>query len=190
MTPKTAALLTDPHPQCHIVFPYSDDTHITEAVSLFAGAGLSNEEAVILVTTDEHRRAVEQRLAAEGYDVAFLERERRLTIIDAEDLLCEFHRDNVPDAAIFTATISRIIEDARQHSPSGKVRVYGEMVNLLCGHNSIEAAEQLENLWNEAIDVHHIPLLCSYSLDVLRPTAGGMPESLLAAHTHTVSHTS
>lgn len=41
MTPKTAALLADPHPDCHIVYPYTDERLVAGAVSLYTAGGLS-----------------------------------------------------------------------------------------------------------------------------------------------------
>ena len=56
MTAKTVSILTNPHPKSHIVYPYGDDFHIAEAVSIFTAAGLNQDEAVILIMTDEKRR--------------------------------------------------------------------------------------------------------------------------------------
>src|SRR4051812_23714207 len=88
-----------------------------------------------------------------------------------------FHNDTQePDT--FRRVLGIIIESARGHSASGKVRVYGEMVNMLCGHNNVDAAAHLEELWNEVIQAHSVPSLCSYSLSMLPPhTAGTLPRT-------------
>ena len=39
------------------------------------------------------------------------------------------------------AVANKLIETTRRNSPSGKVRLFGEMFNILCGHNNIEAAD-------------------------------------------------
>jgi hypothetical protein len=182
MTPKTTALLSDPHPHCHIVYPYSDESHIAEAVTLFAGSGISNNEAVVLITTDAHRTAIETRLLAEGYDIGLHEREGRLRFIDADNMLCQLYKGETPDRELFQKLADQLIETARQNSRSGKVRLFGEMVNLLCGHNNVEAAAQLEDLWNETIERQDVPLLCSYSLEVLQPHGHTLPNRLAEAH--------
>jgi len=188
MTSKTAALLNDPHPHSHIVLPYTDEDNLTDAVALYAAAGLTNDEAVLLVTTNAHRRAVEEHLKYEGFDVEALQRDGRLSTFDASGLLCEFYNGEMPDADAFMRLVGAMIETARSHSPVGKVRIYGEMVNLLCGHNSIEAAANLEDLWNNVLGLYSVPLLCSYSLQTLPANAAGvLPQRIVDAHSHTAA---
>jgi hypothetical protein len=184
MTPKTAALLADPHPQCHIVYPYTDDRHIAEAVSMYAAAGLSNGETVVLVTTAAHWADIQERLLTEGFDLNGIKREGRLVCHDAAQLLGRFHNGEQTDGEHFTAVIEEIIETGRKNSPVGKVRIYGEMVNLLCGNKSVDAAADLEDLWNAVIERQRVPLLCSYSLDTLRPHCAELPRRLVDVHTH------
>jgi hypothetical protein len=50
---------------------------------------------------------------------------------------------------------------------------------------NLKATERLEQLWNEVIEVHSVPLLCAYSLSGTRPSA--LPESLLACHSHRIA---
>jgi hypothetical protein len=188
VTEKTLSLLSDPHPSCHIVFPYGAEEHLIDAVSLFTASGLKADEAVVLVTTGDHWRMLEQRLTAESFDVNDLEREGRLVIFDASGLLCRFFEADKLDADSFRRVVTEIIAVARTHSPSGKVRVYGEMVNVLCGHNNVDAAGHVEDLWNEVLEANGVPLLCSYSLQMLpAQTGGALPERIEGAHTHTIA---
>ncbi len=45
---------------------------------------------------------------------------------------------------------------------SGRVRVFGEMVELLLRDDNPEAAILLEELWNDSVRRHPITLLCAY----------------------------
>jgi hypothetical protein len=185
MTTKSLSILTDPHPNSHIVYPYGDETHVTEAVGIFAGAGLRDDDAVVLITASERGPAIRRRLANEGLNVEHLEREGRLTFLDAHDLLSQFLLSGSPDTSAFNTLIGDAIAAARSKAPSGRVRLYGEMVNVLCGRNDLEAAAQVEELWNVIVAHHSVPLLCSYSNDLLKPHEHtGMPKRLLEAHTH------
>ena len=67
---------------------------------------------------------------------------------------------------------SALIADARAASRNGRVRVYGEMVNLLWRLGEGEAARRLEALWNEVIQSYAIPLFCAYHLD----EGGSLPD--------------
>ncbi len=76
MNPHSAAILTNPHPCGHIVYPYTDESLVEHAVGLFASAGIRNGEAVILIMTSDHFEPIRLRLRMEGCNVATLERIR------------------------------------------------------------------------------------------------------------------
>jgi len=60
----TSPLLSNPHPSCHIVYPYNDELKAINAVFLFASSELSKGESVILIMGRFPLRAIMQRLAA------------------------------------------------------------------------------------------------------------------------------
>lgn len=185
MTPKTVSILTNPHPHSHIVYPYQDKEHIAEAVGIFAAAGISSNESVVLIATAEKQQAVESRLLADGFNVDELRREGRLIVLEADALLSELLESDQPNPEKFQAIIGDLIVEAKGKAPSGRVRLYGEMVNLLCGKNDLESASILEDLWNQVIETHSVPLLCSYSNHLLEPhESTGLPQRLLDAHSH------
>jgi len=183
MNAKAAAILTDPHPYGHIVYPYTDEALVGQAVALFAGAGLRNGEGVVLVMTAAHRDSITLRLVTEGYDVENLQRSGRLVCILAEDLLSQFMRDGVPDEEIFSAVIENLITTCRAStdSSSGQVRVFGEMVSLLWNAN-LGATISLEEMWNKIIDRNSVSLMCTYALN----GSNGIPDSLHSLHSHSM----
>ena len=73
MSPKSAAILTDPHPCGHIVYPYTDEAQVADAVCLFASARLQKGEAILLVMTADHCDPIRQGLEAQGFDLKQLE---------------------------------------------------------------------------------------------------------------------
>ena len=186
MTAQGTAILTDPHPCGHIVYPYTDEKLLAQAVCLFASAGLSNDEGVILIMAADHCDAICRRLESEGFQVAELEETGQLQCIVAEELMSTFVVGNTLDERLFRTIARSLVERARASTgkgPDGLVRVFGEMVNLLWRTN-ISGAARLEELWNEAIEDHSISLMCTYSLE--GPARQGLPESLMAPHTHAI----
>jgi KaiC/GvpD/RAD55 family RecA-like ATPase len=181
MTPKTAAILDDPHPNLHIVYPCSDQQCIAEVVSAFTVAGLEKEESVVLITTQPHAQAINQELEKAGFDVGRLNDAGQLITVDAEVMLRKLVVDAVPDAVLFKEIIGEMIAAARQFAPSGKVRVFGEMVSLMWTTN-MPATIRMEELWNEVIKTYSVPLLCTYSLDPRAEPA--FPTSLNELHSH------
>lgn len=187
MNTKSVSLLIDPHPSCHIVYPYTDEALLTRALNIYAVHGLTRGEAVILITTQSLREAVERSLSTDGVNVAQAEADRRLVFVDAEQLLSRFMIDGTPDADLFKAIVDTMILEARGGAASRslrKIRVFGEMVSLLWGQNPT-AALRLEELWNDVVEAHSIPLLCTYSLK--NRTESQLPPAFVAAHSHALS---
>jgi hypothetical protein len=70
MTTECTALLVNPHPCAHIVYPYTDVHRVEQAVSLFASSGIRDGEGVILIMTADHCKPIRLRLQREGFNVA------------------------------------------------------------------------------------------------------------------------
>jgi PAS domain S-box-containing protein len=133
------------------------------------------------VLTPPHRDLLLERLAADGLDVGGLQDEGQLLVRDAATLLGSITRDGMPDGTLFATKVGEVIERARSGG-TRKVRVFGEMVNLLWRSNT-PAAIRLEELWNDLIARSELSLFCAYS------TSDGserFPEVLRAAHSHII----
>jgi hypothetical protein len=175
------SILTDAQPRHHIVYPYTGEERITNAVSAFASAGISKGESVVLILADAHHEPIRRTLRTQGFESAELEGSGQLDWISAEELLRTIMPGSTPDEALFKTSVGEIIERARAGSPSGKVRMAGEMVGLLFSEKKLAAAERLEQLWNETIDASSVALLCTYAMNGEQAT---LPESLVRLHTH------
>ena len=178
-------MLAEPLRRDHLVQVYLDERALLDAVVLFATVGLGKAEAVVLVATAPHVEAIRQRLHCQGVEVEDVARWGQLVLLEAEALLARFMVDGMPAAERFEATIAEVIDGARGGGRYRKVRVFGEMVDILWKHN-LPAARRLEELWNEAIRAHGISLFCAYSLagdgDEERP----FPADLRALHSHLI----
>jgi hypothetical protein len=73
MSPKSTAILSNPDARGHIVYPYTDQTQVADAVCLFATAGLQKGDAVLLVMTHDHREPIRRRLEEQGFNLKELE---------------------------------------------------------------------------------------------------------------------
>lgn len=178
--------LAEPLSREHLVHVYRDDSVLVEAVALYAGRGLGKGEGVILVATPEHREAFAERLQAAGFDVKDLESWGQLTMIDAADLLSRFLVGGHVDATLFESILGDIIGGVRGGGRFQRIRVYGEMVDLLWRHNH-PATRRLEELWNEAIAAHSVSLLCGYRVDAAENEAAlELPADLRALHSHLI----
>ncbi len=185
MDPQTARILANPN-HSHIVYSYTDDRRLADAVSFYTNNGLVRGNAVVLVVTDAHRRAIKKYLRAD-FDVDALEASGQLSFCEATEALNAFMVDGKPDPALVKTGIRTHIERARRRDErTGRireVRLFGEVASLLWPADCA-AAEHVENLVNEVIQEYSIPLLCAYS--IRGAGRGQLPESLISAHSHAI----
>lgn len=180
-------VLANPQPSGHIVYPYTTGTQVAEAVTLFAGSGLKRGEAVLLVMKEANRQPIRERLQRQGFDLSELEAAGKLVCEDAEKLLSSFMFNGILDELKFKTIVGNLIENAKKNGaggPGGRVRVFGEMVDLIW-KTHLRSTERLEQLWNDVITKHCVPLLCAYSLTGTKPNA--LPVSLLCCHSEAIS---
>jgi hypothetical protein len=183
MNATGAAILTHPNPCGHIVYPYTSESQFVDAVCLFVGTGLRKGESALLLMQESHCEPIRRHLQESGFDVSELESSGRLTCERAEALLPTFLFDGIIDEYEFKRIAGGLIEKAKAASATGQVRVFGEMVDLLWMPDP-KATQRLEELWNDVIKRHSVPLLCAYALGGSRPDA--LHDSLLACHSAAV----
>jgi hypothetical protein len=184
MNTKAAEILFRPEPCGHIVYPYTDESQLAEAVGLFACAGLGRGEAVLLIMTAPHSAPVLETLRRSGFDVEALQESGQLVCEEAEELLSTFLFDGIVDEHVFKSKISGMIEKAKAKGGPRPVRVFGEMVSLTWRSHQ-QATERLEELWNQVIAEHQVPLLCAYALGGTHRQQ--FPDSLVACHSHALA---
>jgi hypothetical protein len=160
-----SGLLASAGPRDHIVQLYQDQQFLNRAVCRFAAAAIANGEGVILVPTAAHWEAFRPRLEAEGVDVEDSQARGQLTVVDADELLPQFMRDNMPDAPVFLGLAADVIARARGNGRYPKVRWWGEMVNLLWERGDVAASMNLEDQFDRLADDHRIAIFCSFVMD-------------------------
>ena len=158
-------VLVDAAPSDHIVQLYQDEDFLNQAVCLFAGPGFANGESIILFPTLTHWNAMRPRLEAEGVDVqAALER-GQLTVVDANELLPRFLRDGMPHSPVFNDVVGEIVGQARAGGRYQRVRLWGEMVDVLWERGDVAASMSLEDLFDQLGKERDFSIFCSFLMD-------------------------
>jgi len=145
----------------HIVLFYRDEQELTERVGEYLLPAIQDGGVAIVVATPDHRRSFERYLAdaAVGVDVAAA-CVRGYLALDASETMRGFMVAGRPDPAGFWQAISPML---RQAAKAGRpVRVFGEMVSLLWDAGLIDAAIEVEAMWNELGAQYPFSLLCAY----------------------------
>ena len=89
-------ILSNPGPCAHIVYSYTEDAQLADAVCLFASSGLAGKaKRVLLLLSGLHYDPVRERLEREGFDLAELEETGQLVCENARSLLDNFLFDGI-----------------------------------------------------------------------------------------------
>ena len=163
--PPTMLSGTATDPSSHLVQFYEDDSFLVDTVSRLVGSSLEAGDGAVMIATENHREAVEERLHARGLDLAAMRAQRRFLSLDAGETLAKILVDEYPDPARFEEFIGRAIANTANASPRRYVRAFGEMVALVWADGKREAALRLEALWNDLNQRLRFSLCCAYPLN-------------------------
>jgi hypothetical protein len=146
----------------HLVEFYETDVFLVDTVTDFLAPAVRNREAVVVIATPEHLAAFADAIRARGIDLDAAALEGHYQALDARDVLDGFMVGGEPDPGLFAATVGAVVD--RGSARCGHVRIYGEMVALLCAAGDALAALAVEDLWNELAVTRDFSLLCAYPL--------------------------
>jgi hypothetical protein len=147
----------------HVVRFYRDDATLCSWAARMVARGLAEGQPAIVVATPQHRARILATLS-HGLDVAGLEREGTLTIVDAEEMLGTFMVDNLPDWELLSQQATPLL--GRLSGPERRpVTAYGEMVDVLVKRGLLDAALRLEDCWNYLSRAFPLNTMCAYSAD-------------------------
>ena len=145
----------------HVVLFYRDEEELASSVSEFLLPAVTDGNGTaIVIATPDHRRSFEERLAGAGADVTAARARGSYLDFDANQTIRGFMVGDRPDPAAFWRVASPLLRRAAEAGQP--VLVFGEMVSLLWDAGLINAAIEVEVMWNELGDQHPFSLLCAY----------------------------
>jgi signal transduction histidine kinase len=153
----------------HGVQFYYDDAFLIRSLSDFLEAALNQGRSAIVVATREHRCDCAQSLREKGIDLGQAIETGCYVALDASETLDQFMVDGIPDPKRFEQVVGEIIAEsskcsAIENGGGKKVAIFGEMVALLLQRGDVQAALQLEKLWNDLAQRCSFELLCGYRI--------------------------
>jgi MEDS: MEthanogen/methylotroph, DcmR Sensory domain len=150
--------------ETHAVQFYEDEEFLAAAVGDFVASGLAIGQPVVVVATREHGDSIRRHLDQRGFDVGRATLRGQITFADAHEMLATFMDGPTPNRERCRVAVGALLREHARMVPRETVRVYGEMVDVLCQQGNIAGAIQLEELWNELASLHRFSLLCGYSM--------------------------
>ena len=130
----------------HAVQVYQDAGELADSVGAYLAAGFEAGEPAVVVATPEHWELFAAELARRGWPVAEVEAHGLLTLADAEATLGTFMDGAAPSPRRFEQVVGGLVDRAAGRRPRRHVRVFGEMVDVLCRQGDPDAALALEEL--------------------------------------------
>jgi PAS domain S-box-containing protein len=150
----------------HVAYFYQESDTLLEALGDFIGDAVAAGSAAIVIATKMLREGLQQRLKARGLDIHQARNQGRYVELDASELLSKFMVEGMPDGGLFEEIVGGPILRIRAHSKTSRAEIaaFGEMVSLLWTEGKVDAAIQLEQLWNELAKKYSFSLRCAYPI--------------------------
>jgi len=152
----------------HVVQFYGHEEELADRVAGYLRDALLGDGVAVVIATAAHRRAFEARLTEAGAELAGAARNGTYLALDASQTVHALMAGGRLDADRFDRVVGGLIRDAgRRAGFQGPVRVYGEMVAVLWEAGLVNAAVQLEEMWDSIGVRHSFSLLCGYPASML-----------------------
>jgi hypothetical protein len=145
----------------HVLQIYESDGVFLDTLAGFVGGGINSNESCIIIATDAHIRALEDRLTSYGISISALIADNRYFPLNAEKMLLQFMANGWPDEDLFNRAISDLLIRARGNN-NRKIRAFGEMVAILWAQGNSGATVHLEHLWKRFCEKESFCLFCAY----------------------------
>ena len=150
----------------HVVQFYDRDEELAENAGDYLAGAIAEGGAAVVVATPGHCAGFEARLAASGVDVGAARRDGSLVCLDATRVAPVLTHAGRIDLSAFGTQFRPAILAAGE--APGPVRVYGEVVALLWAAGHVNAALELEGLWNELGREIPFSLFCGYPRELVQ----------------------
>ena len=144
----------------HVVQFFDSDDSRAECVAEFLAEGYRLGEPSIVLATPANWAGAVGYLKNQGVPVNKAIKDGLIVVRDASDTLRRLSRNSSPDPVAFEAVVGKTVAGMAR---GGRVRAYGEMVDMLAERGEMADAIKLETLWNGLGERLPLFLLCGYS---------------------------
>ena len=149
------------HDRPHIVQLFDSKESRGDALFTFVRDGLLAGDSVLVVTTAAHRELLFRLCHERGVNIDAARAGHSLTVMDANEALARLMSIELPDWVLFNTYVGALVRRLRANG--SRLRIYGEMVDVLAHAGEYHAARVLEELWNRLQEREPFTLLCGYS---------------------------
>lgn len=161
---RETAVVANGNGHCHQVAFYPDDPSFVDGFADFTKAAISAGRCVVIVTTASHRAAIRRVLVENGVDVDGAIQVGTLIEADAHELLSSIVVNEMPERTRVETLVDRMLAKRTKALDSGdaRVAVCGELAPTLLANGNVEAAIQIERIFDNFTKTNQIDVLCGY----------------------------
>ena len=167
----------------HLACLHHDST-LPSVVGPYLMEGIDAAEAIVIVATPQHREAVFNWLATSGCgDLQASIDSERIAWLDAHAVVDQIVVGGRLESDVFARFLGNQIDHSARVSPVGRVRVLGELANVLVADRNFAEAARIELLASEILRGRAVSLCCAYASASFRAQDIGAFRAICDAHT-------
>jgi DNA-binding NarL/FixJ family response regulator len=150
----------------HEVQFYPDDASFVTGFTRFIETALLEGKAVIVLAIPSHQKGLLQKLREDGVNIAAAIQEGRYIPSDVAETLATFMVNGRLDPVLFQKATGDLIASAAKvvKGDTSLIAACGECAPTLLKQGRVDAAIQLEHLWNEVSKACGMDILCGYDV--------------------------
>ncbi len=150
----------------HEVQFHPDDASFVAGFTRFIETALLEGKAVIVIATPSHQKGLLQKLREDGVNIAAAIQEGRYLPSDVAETLATFMVNGRLDPVLFQQVTDDLIAAAAKvvKGDTSLIAACGECSPALLDQGKVDAAIQLEHLWDEISRTCGIDILCGYDV--------------------------
>jgi hypothetical protein len=148
----------------HEVDFYVDDPALVNGFGRVIEAALMVGTAVIVIASDSHHRQILNSLKRDAVHVDADVEKGTYLFVSAADALEAIMAHEMPDATLCGTLVGDLISTAAKAATvqGGRVAIFGECAPILLAAGKVDAAIQLEHVWDETTREYEADTLCGY----------------------------
>jgi CheY-like chemotaxis protein len=173
-------------PGTHAVQFYDSEPFIHQAIAEFFTQGAHPDDPLIMLARLRTFKAVASHLASGGNGSA-INAADRIRFFDAEAALPEIMEGESLDPDRAEGLLMHILAQSCPSHARRPIRLYGELVDMLCERGCHSAAIELEGLWCSLLDPKpQISILCGYAVERFKDGSAAQLRAVCQKHTQVI----
>lgn len=179
--------MIDSNAGSHSVHFYEPSRFPSKHIADFLHKGIVQNEGIVLVATEDHAAQIESEIGVMGTRARSL-RSSGLWSVVSTDILQRALLSGVSVERLLANAINPTVQTAREKSPTDRIRIYGEFVDVVLKLGRPDVCLELERYGSQIASENVADVYCGYSADAF-PDAGFAKPFTKVCLLHNLIHT-